>query len=482
MKKSAKVLGVVLVLGVAYLGASWYVGKRAQAVIEQSVQQANVRLAKMLGPDLGGSGLKVSIGDYSRHVFSSDVTYVLEMKGADGKPIDFKLADHLQHGPFPFDALRSGDFSPMLAFSRARLAPTAASQKWFDSLKGQTPVAAVTKVDFSGAGHSQWTLQPLDYANGGDSVKFSGGKIDMVFSRNFDNSTITGQFDSFGLAQADDHENLQFKNIELKSKTITAGENDTQVQSSASADNMVFSSDVNEPLQVEKLTVNLESQQKNQLLDGALRYDFGRIVAGKADLGSISAGAKASHFDVATLSALANQYDAIKAKHGNATDEDLTLTDAESALLRQKFLDVLASNPSVSIDPLVWKNDKGQSTIALNVNLVSPADKEAALNAGADTLLPQILKLVTLDISISKPMFIKTMSQLQGGGPAGGQADMLGAMLFDQYLGKLQTTGLVKLDSDKAVSAIRYENNSIDANGKKMSVQEFVQRAMAAVM
>ncbi|MGP1615276.1 MAG: DUF945 family protein, partial [Pollutimonas bauzanensis] len=34
MKKSAGVIGAVVILGGAYLGATWYVGKQAQAELE----------------------------------------------------------------------------------------------------------------------------------------------------------------------------------------------------------------------------------------------------------------------------------------------------------------------------------------------------------------------------------------------------------------------------------------------------------------
>ena len=48
----------------------------------------------------------------------------------------FKLKDHLQHGPLPVSAVRSGDLTPMLALGNATMVPSAATQKWFDSLKG----------------------------------------------------------------------------------------------------------------------------------------------------------------------------------------------------------------------------------------------------------------------------------------------------------------------------------------------------------
>ncbi len=482
MKTSAKLLGIVVVLGVAYVGASWYMGKRAQTVIEQAVVQTNQHLVKMLGPDLGDTGLKVSVTDYRRGVFSSDIVYTLAMKDNNGKPLQFKLADHLQHGPFPIDALRAGSVAPMLAYSRARLAPTATTQKWFDSTKDGAPVVAITKIGFSGQGDSQWEFKPLTYAENGNSIKFSGGKVHITFSQNYKNSTASGRFDSLEFAQASPREEVQIKGILLDSKTTAPADGATHIENNFKADSLAFSSDRDEPVQIQKLAVGFNTQQKGQLLDADLHYEMGQVSAAKADLGSLSFTGRASHVNIEAVNALANQYNAFKAAHGVKNDEDLQLTDAESAILNGKFMDVLASNPSVSVDSLVLKNDKGESTASLKLDLSGPSDKAAAAQSGLETLLPQILKQITLNFSISRPMVARLAGQLQGGAQANPQADAVGGILFDAYAGKLQSAGLAKVDGDKAVAAIKYENNSVEVNGKKMSVMEFAQRAMAVAM
>src|SRR3546814_13905155 len=98
MKKSAVVAGVVIVLGVAYVGSSWYVGKKAQDTIEQVVAQDNKEFLKMLGPD---SGLTLAIDDYKRGVFSSYPVYHLRFTDNYGKPIVLKSTTHPQRSTFP---------------------------------------------------------------------------------------------------------------------------------------------------------------------------------------------------------------------------------------------------------------------------------------------------------------------------------------------------------------------------------------------
>ncbi len=479
MKKSAGVIGAVVILGGAYLGATWYVGKQAQTELERVVAQANDRLLKVLGPDLGGSGIKLEITDYQRRFFSSDVAYSLHLKDEDGKPVDIKLRDHLQHGPFPLDALRSGDFTPMLAYSQAQLVATPATQKWFDSQQGASPLRAETRVGFGGTGKSVWTFAPAELIEGGDKLGFSGGSIEMSFSNDFNDNTATGKFASFTLANAQTGENLDIRNIQATSQTTMAAENDVKTQSSATIDTLVMGRAAEGAVTIEKLSVNLDSQQKDKLLDGALRYDFGRVAVGDIDLGSISVGGKARQLDVAALTALAGEYDAIQARHGAAGDQDLVLTDAEEAALRARLMAVLASNPSLAIDPLVWKNAKGESQASLQVDLASPA---GAPEQRVDVLLAETLKRVKLDLALSKPMFIQAFGQAQGDAQQKLQMEMLGAMIYDQYTGRLRDAGLIKVDGDNAAAAILYENDSVDVNGQAMPVAEFMQRAMSVLM
>lgn len=219
MKKSAGIVVTVVVLGLAYVGTSWYVGKRAETTIRHAVDQANQRLVRALGTELGGSGLSLSVSEYKRHLFSSDIVYTLQMKDPSGKPVEYLLSDDLQHGPFPFGALKEGHLTPLLAYSRARMIPSAVTQKWFDSLHGAAPVTAVTYVRFSGAGQSQWLFRPLDVQEPDQTFKFSGGTADVTFSKDFKDGVAVGDFKAISYSSATTGETLQISGIQAKSST-----------------------------------------------------------------------------------------------------------------------------------------------------------------------------------------------------------------------------------------------------------------------
>jgi uncharacterized protein YdgA (DUF945 family) len=474
MKKSTGVVGVIVVLGAAYLGTTWYVGKEAQKTVERVVAQANERFAKALGTDLGGSSLTLKIDDYQRRFFSSDVTYTLSLKDEDGKPIELILRDHLQHGPFPVDALRVGDFMPMLAYSQSELVASPSTQKWFDSQNGKSPVHIDTRIGFAGTGKSVWTFSPTELVEGEDKVSFSGGTIDVSFSNDFNDSTSTGRFDSFALLNEQTGKGVKINNFAGNSVASSSGESDVKTKGGATIDSMVIGDAGDSAVTIEKLSVNLDSQQKDKLLDGSVRYDFGRLVVGDKDVGSLSVGGSAQKLDVDALTALAAEYDAIQAEQNVSDDQELVLTDAQEAVLRQKLMDVLASNPAVAIDHLVWKNAKGESRAALALNLAKPSNPQ---EQQVDVLLAEVLKRVKLDLTLSKPMFVLAAVQALGG-----EAEMMAAMIYDQYMGRLDQTGLVKVEGDTATTAILYENNQVDLNGQKMSVAEFMQRAMSMMM
>ena len=242
MKRSAGIAAVIALMAVAYTGASWYVGKRAQTTVEELVDQANDRVAKALGADLSGTGVKFAISEYKRHVFSSDIIYTLQFNESNGKPAEYLLSDHLQHGPFPVGAVKQGDFVPSLAISNIQLIPSAITKKWFESLKGESPVAARTRIGFVGAGESTWHFKPLNIVDQGQTTKFSGGTVDISVYNDFRDSEANGYFDAFSVLSSASGESLELKGIKINSKTSFPEDETSQVQATmASADQLMLS-------------------------------------------------------------------------------------------------------------------------------------------------------------------------------------------------------------------------------------------------
>src|SRR5690606_23739972 len=135
------------------------------------------------------------------------------------------------HGPLPVSALSSGDFMPMLAHSQAHLLATPATQKWFDSQNGKSPLNIETRVGFGGTGKSVWSFSPAELVEDDEKISFSGGAIEMDFTNDFNDNTATGQVASFSITNEQSGENLLIKNIQGSSKTTMSNENDVSTQS-----------------------------------------------------------------------------------------------------------------------------------------------------------------------------------------------------------------------------------------------------------
>lgn len=151
MKKSAVAVAVIVVLGAAWSGASWYTGK----LIEQRMDGEVARLNESLTQRLPQAGLKISYQDYQRGVFSSRVHYIIQADPAAKQDALLKpgqqlaLNETISHGPFP---LTHFSLAPSMAVVHSELANTPLVAPLFTAIKGSrlsmpipgSPIAEIT--------------------------------------------------------------------------------------------------------------------------------------------------------------------------------------------------------------------------------------------------------------------------------------------------------------------------------------------------
>lgn len=467
MKKSTAVVAVVAALVLAYGGASWYIGKQAQTKVTQAVEEANQKLITVLGPDFSGEDLKISILEYQRGIFSSDVKYSLQLRDADGEAIELLLQDDLQHGPFPWGALASGTLKPLLAYSQSKLIPTETLKPWFDSAKGE-PMQVRTSIGLGGEGVSDWRFAPVDLAKDDVRISFSGADLNMNFAGNWEEGTADGGFALLDIK--DDTGQLLIRDVVLESNAKRNDENVLQSESKASVGLVQVSGSELADVELGKLEVALSSEQQGDIIDGDLRYTFGSVKASGMDLGTIGLRVSATGLDAKVLGELAALLE-------QSDPEEVGMGTEASGALAAKFVELFKTAPSISIDPLSWRNDKGESRLILNVDLKDGSAQEAEIAELA------YLDKANLDVTISRDMFLRLFSQAQGG--EGGDAEAMesfGGMLFDQYTARLHGAGLVAQESGDIAIKISYTDGNIDLNGQTMPVEEFIQRAMMAAM
>lgn len=470
MKKSAALAGSIVLVAAAYTGVAWYVGMEAEKTIRTAVERANQRIVKTFGPDLGSVGALIEIDDYQRGVFSSRARYTFVVKEGEERT-ELTMQDVMQHGPFPWDLMKRGTFTPLLAYSRSQLVDSDTVKRWFDAARGSIPLTADTRIGFGGRGVTTWQLAPLEWAQEEDRLSFSGGRVEARFSNDLRDSEAEGGFASLVIGNGLEGGTVSMRDIRLNSTTSTAADESVQVHSALQAAALVVDDMASESLTLEQVSVTFDSSQKESLLDAALRYDFQRMRVGDIDLGSASVGGKVARFNFEAFSALLSEYDAIADEHGAQEGEDFDLTPQDEARLLARLAPALASSPELALQPVIWRNEEGETTLALNIALQPLPEGDAQTQEDA---LADSLRELRFELALSRPMLLQAISRAAGGDDEGRQLEMLAAFMFDAYIKRMEQEGLVRRDGDRALATVVYSDGVVDVNGRTMSVTEFM--------
>jgi uncharacterized protein YdgA (DUF945 family) len=130
MKKSLVAVSVIVVLGAAWTGASWYTGKLIEQRMGEVVDNANSQLKAYLPK----AGVKLGYENYQRGIFSSKIRYVLRADGSvttDDAPLkagdEVAFMETIDHGPFPLAQLKKFNLLPSMASVHTELENTAAT-------------------------------------------------------------------------------------------------------------------------------------------------------------------------------------------------------------------------------------------------------------------------------------------------------------------------------------------------------------------
>lgn len=483
MRKTKVVLGGVALIIVAYSGSAWYVGKEAQKAIVQGVDQANERVVKMLGPDLGSTHFNVQIRDYQRGVFSSTAQYVIQTTSSYGEPMEYVLQDNLQHGPFPLSALRVGKLSPMLAHSQVDMLITPDVEDWFDLRQGQTPLHIETQLGFGGKGFSQWTLAPFEASRAERHVSFSGGHVRVVFNDGFNNNSATGHVDSYVLNDHVTGEKIELRDISLSGTAQIIAEGQFDHHSQAQINTLTITDDAGtSPVVIEDLDVSLSSEQRAGFLDAQWRYDFNRILLAGEDLGHMTAGGALKTLNLEALSDLQVTYAEMAAQRGPDTEPGFLLTPQEQLVLQEKLRPILAAEPSFFIEPLVWKNAAGQSQASASIVMRDPGETQ---DANVVEVLREAIATAKLDMTISRSMVVQFFQQAGLGDDVDPtQSGELGGQLFDEYAELLTQLGLVKRDSNSVSLSLDAtpSEDKIILNGEEMTTEQLFMLAFGLLL
>ena len=468
-----------LVVVVALYGASsWYTGREAQALIEHELAQANEQVLKAMGPETGVQGVQIRIRSYDRGIFTSQAEYEMQWRDEDEDVVSYVFTDNLQHGPFPLAALQQGHWAPALAFSEARLQKTESTETWVNSLDGAAPIVVRTFVGFGGTGVSNWVFREANFSEpDGSKVFFSGGQVDIRFSDHFQSHVASGDFDK--LEMTDVYGSVMALDaISLESENVLSQSGERTVDSTVKVERIGLIEPEMQNIVLSQTRVVVQATQVEGLLTGQVSYGADAVEFGDAPLGSVVAQVSADQLNMAALTKLVQEYDAMRLEDTGSEEGLPQLDDDQARRLRAGLFEFLGNQPALTLGPVVWTNSQGQARIQLDADFVDP--DQALLDAPADQLLLAVLGRLHLDAEIEKPFFEELFIQLSD--EERQRASAMARMVFDLYAGRLSRAGLAVYENNTLKMNASYEEDTIRLNGEMVGLTEFLQRLFQGVL
>jgi uncharacterized protein YdgA (DUF945 family) len=481
--------GVVVAAAGAWVGASWYTGKK----IEADVQSSITRLNQQLESNASFRGVSVKIDSYERGILTSHVRYALNFSkdvpiwnvlGA-GAPLPFEA--RIEHGPFAPGALAEWHFSPLLGYVHTEMANSDRARPLFLAAQGALPLTADIRVAYNGDVSFNWHASRQEgtyhdgnvkfagadgagaYAQGTQAIKMHGdigafsvqSKDDaLVRQAAFDGATVDtdGRIGKFGFLVGDS--TLKFKHASIDGTGSTVG----------SLDDVVYRTKMSED---------------DTALSGEVGLDVGKLKVDDIDMGAAQLVFKFNRLDGVAVRDLSKQFG--RREHeddwlNESVDEDehegMEREDALIAAAKARGKSVarlIAGKPSFSIDPLsMLKTPNGEARLTFAIELTSP--DEAALEHGGPIYDGPMNMIKTADTTwkvsrtVLKEMLVQRL-QKRGLTTEAGARAMVDVQL-GTWLSKMVNDKLIKLDGDNLVGSVHYADQVLDWNGSKVPVEK----------
>ncbi len=488
MKKTKVAVGVIVALGVIWTGAAWFTGKQLESHMDEMLQNANSQI-NAYAPN---SRLTLSYQDYQRGVFSSKTKLVIQASSqTEDNPLlkpgqSIVLNETIDHGPFPFAQLKRGNLIPSMASVHTELENTDAVKKLFELTQGKSLVNADTRVGYSGATDTALHLLPVDYSNAqtGDRLATNGGTLNVSADSKGDKVSLQGDFSSIAVTSKNQLQQpvlFTLNGLKLGGDTHLSPEGVRVGDQTITLDKLDASINGQEGLTLEKLDGKSSFDNKDGKIGGQIDYQVDSISLQKQPFGEAKLAMKFAQFDAQAVRTFSDQYNAQMQDLLNqpgVVDDPIRYQASVQTILRNNLPTLLKGSPTVSVAPLSWKNDKGESTFNLNVGFNDPATvtgEPQSLGAAVD----RVLKTLDGKLSINMPMATEVMRHV---GLAEGYQGDDAQKLADQQVKGLAAMGqmfrLTQQQDDNITTSLQYANGQVTMNGDKMTLEQFLSRYM----
>ncbi|MDL4915073.1 MAG: YdgA family protein [Enterobacterales bacterium endosymbiont of Blomia tropicalis] len=488
MKKTNVAVGVIVALGVIWAGAAWFTGKQLETHMDQLVQNANTQL-NAYAPN---SRLKISYQDYQRGVFSSQTKLVIQATSQTednsllkpGQSIVFN--EKISHGPFPFAQLKHGNLIPSMASVHTELANTNAVKKLFELTNNHSLINAETRIGYSGATDTALKVLPIDYQNvqSGERAATNGGVLNVSIDSKGDSVSLDSDIGSVALTSKNEMGQpvlFTLNNLNVSGKTHLSPEGVRIGDQAIDVEKVNASINGQDALTLLKLKGTSSFDNHSGKIGGNIDYHVASVQLQQQDFGQATLKMKLSQFDAQAVKTFSDNYNAqlqdLLNQQGLA-DDPIRYQAGVHTILLNNLPTLLKGSPSISIAPLSWKNDKGESTFNLTANFNDPATVSGEPQS-LSTMIDRILKTLDGKLIINMPMATETMRHV---GLAEGYQAEDAQKLADQQVKGLAAMGqmfrLTQQQDDNIVTTLQYARGQVNMNGNKMTLEQFMSRYM----
>ncbi|UDQ82290.1 YdgA family protein [Erwinia rhapontici] len=488
MKKTKIAVGVVIALGVAWTAGAWFTGKQLEKNMDQMVQQANAQIQNT-APE---SRLKLSYQDFQRGVFSSHARFVLQSSSQTednsilkpGQSIIF--SENIDHGPFPLAQLKKFNLMPSMASVHSELENTEVVKKLFEITKGQSIVQAETRIGYGGSTDSDIRLLPADYSNAqtGERFAFNGGTLKVSADDKGDKVDFSGDIDSLVMTTKNELDMpvlFTVNGLKIDANTHLSPEGLRIGDQTINLKKLSAAVEGKEAMVAEGLNGKSSFDSTNNRVSGLIDYSLDSLKLQGQPFGQGKLTIKLDGFDGKAVKTFSENYN----RQVQALTNDPAMQE-NPELYQQRASELLTANlslllkgdPSISIAPFSWKNDKGESTYTLNAQFKDPSTATAPVqNLGQQ--VDSVLKTLDTKLAVSMPMATEMMTHVAMGE---GYKQEDAVKLADQQVKGLAAMGqmfkLTTQQDNNITISLQYGAGQITMNGEKMPLEQFLSRYM----
>lgn len=483
MKKSVVAAGVVVALGVCWMGSAWYTGKQIEPKVADFVSAFN-QASKVKSPQMG---MTLSYKDFSSGMLSSHFQVVLTFEhGAEasgikaGQNVAFNV--DVDHGPFPLSSLAKGRFGPAMAAINVSLVNGEITKPLFDAAKGRSPIDANIRASYDKSIATQLVVAPASYSDTITTFAFDGGEFNLSGDKlSLADVQIDGQLKNIVISQDSNDVKVYSDSMTMTSTGHTADDNIPVGSVNIALNNIRVNAKGENIVQINAMTATtamaLSSDKKH--INYTQEYGIKDLTRAKQNLGSGKIALLLDNLDPAAIRQLFTDYNmelskAMVANPALSEDED-AMSELSLKLLQKYIANIQKSEPVIKL-PISWKNEKGEMTANLNIAIADPA--KATFTPGTLTeSVDQNVKTITANVMLPLDVFTYTAKQIK---LAEGKDDAAAQKQAEKDVKNATTIGkmmdLISVDDKAAKLDFEYQQGNVVFNGKEMTAEEFMAR------